>query len=69
MANKTGIVIGLAAIGAGIAFLVTRARAVPPPEGYSCPYCDEVFVTYEELVAHVQSYHPGQRIPLDIEWK
>lgn len=63
-------------IGAGIATAVTvgiyaLARAAPPgpPEGYTCPYCPETFATYEELAEHVQSAHPGERIPLPIEWE
>lgn len=40
----------------------------PPPEGYTCPYCGAPFATYEEMVAHIQSEHPGERIPIDIIW-
>ncbi len=57
--------LGLAAV-VGIAAL---AWAAPPPEGYPCPYCGDPFATYEELVAHVQTEHPGERIPLPIEWE
>lgn len=57
--------LGLAAV-VGIAAL---AWAAPPPEGYVCPYCGATFATYEELVAHVQTEHPGERIPLPIEWE
>ena len=63
-------------IGAGIATAVTVglyawARAAPPapPGGYTCPYCGASFDTYEELADHVQSEHPGERIPLPIEWE
>lgn len=35
---------------------------------YCCPYCTECFDTYDELVAHVQTVHPGERIPIEIEW-
>ena len=35
---------------------------------YTCPYCGATFTTYEELAAHVQTVHPGQRIPIDISW-
>ena len=41
-----------------------------PPLPYCCPYGDnECFATYEELVAHVQTIHPGERIPIDIFWE
>ena len=60
-----GLGLGLAA-AAGIYIL---AQAAPlPPEGYVCPYCGDTFDTYEELVAHVQSQHPNQRIPIHIVW-
>lgn len=45
----------------------TRAKAAPPLE-YCCPYCPWCFATYEELVDHVRDVHPGERIPLPIEW-
>jgi len=42
----------------------------PPPGGYPCPYCDTPpFDTYEELVDHVQTVHPAERIPIDIIWE
>lgn len=44
-------------------------RRVPPPAGYTCPYCGATFETYDELVSHIQSEHPGQRIPIDIIWQ
>lgn len=68
--EKKTVAIGLgaaAAIGALIYF-ATRARAAPP-EGYPCPYCPATFATYEELVEHVTTEHPGERIPLPIEWE
>lgn len=40
-----------------------------PPGEYECPYCQEVFGTFEEMVSHIQSEHPGERIPLPIEWE
>ena len=41
----------------------------PTPTTYSCPYCDAVFNTYEELVAHCKSEHPSEaREPIDISW-
>lgn len=66
---KTGIVVGglgLLTFG-GILYFASRAGAAPP-EGYCCPYCSECFATYEELVDHVKTEHPGERIPLPIEW-
>ncbi|MBA7507348.1 hypothetical protein ES706_06067 [subsurface metagenome] len=60
-----GLGLGLAA-AVGIAAL---ALAAPPAEGYACPYCPATCATYEELVAHVQTEHPGERIPLPIEWE
>ena len=66
----------LAGIGAAIAtaaavgiYALARAAPPAPPEGYICPYCGASFSTYDELVAHVQSAHPGERIPLPIEWE
>ena len=65
--KKAAIGIGVAIIIGGI-MLATKAKAAPP-EGYVCPSCGLVFDTYEELVAHVQTEHPGARIPLEIDWK
>ena len=69
--KNAAIIVGAAAGVGGLAlFLLSRrAGAAPPPGGYVCPYCRESFATYEELVAHVQSVHPGERIPLPIEWE
>ena len=62
-------------IGAGVALvglvgliIYGLTRAAPPTE-YCCPYCPDCFSTFEELVEHVQSEHPGERIPLPIEWE
>jgi len=62
---------GAAAAAAAALYFATRAKAAPPPppEGYVCPYCGATFATYEELVAHVQQYHPGERIPIEITWQ
>lgn len=69
MTDNKAIIIGAVAIGAVMVFVLAKgAKAAPPPEGYCCPYCGECFATYEDLVAHVQSEHAGQRIPLEIEW-
>ncbi len=59
-----GLGLGLAAV-VGITALAWAA----PPVGYPCPYCPETFDTYEDLVAHVQSVHPGERIPIHIIWQ
>ena len=66
MDKKVGIAVGLAAVVAGAVILL--AKGAEPAE-YPCPYCPEVFATYEELTAHVQTAHPGQRIPIDIIWR
>lgn len=66
-----GVVLGLG-LGAAVVATVliyTIAQAAPPPEGYVCPYCGATFDTYEDLVAHVQSEHPGARIPIHIIWQ
>ena len=69
MVNKGAIVLGSLAVGGVLIFALTRkAEAVPPPGGWSCPYCGVTFNTYEELVQHIQTVHPGERIPLPIEW-
>lgn len=43
----------LAAAGAAL-FLTRRPRAEP----HYCPYCDDYFTTYEELLAHLAAEHP-----------
>ena len=35
---------------------------------YPCEYCGYGFSTYEELLAHVQSVHPGERVPVEVVW-
>lgn len=42
-------------------------EAVPKKE-WCCPYCSQCFATYEELVDHVKTAHPGERIPIPIDW-
>ncbi len=44
-------------------------KVTPPVGEYVCAYCGQTFATYDELVAHIQSVHPGERIPLPIEWE
>jgi hypothetical protein len=66
--QKVSIVVAvIAAIGLGAYLYLTRAEAAPPTE-YCCPYCGACFPTYEALVAHIESEHPGERIPIPIEW-
>ena len=67
MADKKvaiGVGLGLIAI-VGVALM---AKAGPARE-YVCPYCFETFDNYTDLVAHVQEQHPGERIPLPIDWE
>jgi len=66
--KKAAIAVGLVGGIGTLVYLATRAKAIPPPEEYVCPYCAAAFNTYEELVAHVQSVHPGERLPIDIIW-
>ena len=40
----------------------------PPGLPYCCFYCSQCFATFDELVAHVQSQHPGERLPILIIW-
>lgn len=66
------VVIGIGA-GIGIAaavgiYAIARAAA-PTPKPYACPYCPDTFSTYEALVDHVTTVHPGERIPIDIIWE
>jgi len=66
--TKQGLAVVGSLVGTGLAIWgVTRVKAAPPLE-YCCPYCPMCFATYEELVDHVQTVHPGERIPLPIEW-
>lgn len=72
MPDKKKVAIGLGIAGLAVlgVYLATReVEAKPPPEGYICPYCGATFATYEELVTHVQTEHPGERIPIDIIWE
>ncbi|GAH60947.1 unnamed protein product [marine sediment metagenome] len=61
-----GLGLGLVGVMAALAW---AAPPTPPPEGYVCPYCGATFDTFEELVSHVQIEHPGERIPIPIEWE
>jgi len=67
--TKQGLAVVGGLVGAGLAILgITKAKAAAPPPEYCCPYCPGCFATYEELVGHVKDVHPGERIPLPIEW-
>jgi len=48
--------------------LVAQMVSAAPPGAYVCPYCGSSFATYEELVQHVQTEHPGERIPIEVIW-
>jgi hypothetical protein len=62
------IILGSLAVGGMLIFALSqKAKAVPPGQ-WTCPYCQATFSSYEDLVAHVQSIHPGERIPLPIDW-
>ena len=66
MKNKAPVIIAGLVIGGILVYALTqRAEAA---EGYPCPYCDQIFPTYEELVAHVTTEHPGDRLPIKIIW-
>ena len=61
------ILAGLAALG--ISKLAKAGPPAPPPEKpYCCPYCPDCFATLEELQEHVATAHPGERIPIPIDW-
>ncbi len=64
--QKTGIGFGIVGLITAIV-AATKAKAAPPTE-YCCPYCDQCFATYGELVDHVKTVHPGERIPIPIDW-
>lgn len=67
--SKAPLVIGAAIAAGAIVFIVSRARAAPPtPEEYVCPYCGLTLPTYDALVEHVQEEHPGERLPIEIDW-
>lgn len=64
--HKVAIAAAAVAAIVGVTYFATRAEAGPGE--YCCPYCGQCFGTYEELVAHIKTQHPGERIPLPIEW-
>lgn len=60
-----GITAAIVGVG-GLAYGIWKF--IKPEKEYCCPYCGQCFATYEELVEHVKTIHPGERIPLPIEW-
>lgn len=64
--QKVGVGLGIVGLITAIV-AATRAKAAPPGE-YCCPYCTDCFPTYQELVDHVRDVHPGERIPIIIDW-
>lgn len=69
MKASTKKVLGIIAAILGVGGLVFGVvKLVEAKKEYCCPYCPECFATYEELVEHVKTVHPGERIPLPIEW-
>lgn len=66
LTKKQKVGAGLGIFGLITVVVVTRAKAAPLE--YCCPYCSICFATYQELVDHVRDVHPGERIPLPIEW-
>lgn len=71
MENKGFVVLGALALGGVMVFALTKKAAAGQPGVYCCPYdpAHGCFDTYEELVAHVQDVHPGERIPIEINWE
>ncbi len=65
--TKQGLVVAgvVGAIALGI--YATTAKAAPPLP-YCCPYCGDCFATLEELQTHVAIAHPGERIPIIVDW-
>jgi len=63
------VIAGGLGLGLVAALAIFTLAGAAPPEGYVCPYCGATFDTYEDLVAHVQSEHPGERIPIHIIWQ
>ena len=61
--GKALLVLGAAVAGL---FLITKASAAPTE--YTCSYCGEKFPTLQELQAHVETVHPGERIPIEVIW-
>ena len=60
---KVGIAVGMAAVGAGIVWLLSKKAVAVPPIIYTCPYCGATFATYAELLAHIELEHPEEPPP------
>jgi hypothetical protein len=55
-------------LGAVVLATILMARPAPAAE-YCCPYGDSLcFATLVELQNHVITMHPGERIPIIINW-
>jgi len=68
MALTKGQKTGLGILGTLAAIFGIRQLAKAAPLEWCCPYCSLCFATYGELVEHVKSEHPGERIPIPIDW-
>ncbi len=55
-------------IGTGIAAILIAGAVKGAPPEYCCPYCAECFPSLAALQEHIQTEHPGDRIPVDIIW-
>ncbi len=55
--------------GAAIAALLLLSKKTQAQDVYTCPYGDGLqFPTLLALQSHVESEHPGERIPISIQW-
>jgi len=61
---SAGVALGLLAL----AIFAIRSQAAQAAQEYPCPYCGEVFTSLSALQSHVQQAHPGERIPISIQW-
>lgn len=72
MTNPAAIAVGAVVIAGGLALVLSRKSAAAGPVEYCCPYEPAgppiCFPTFDELVAHIQLNHPGERIPIEIDW-
>lgn len=66
--NRTAkIATGGLCIGGLITLLyATKSK---PAQKYSCPFCPEVFDTYEQLLEHMANEHPGEEPPPEPSWE
>ena len=61
----SGSMMGLFAMVMVLVLSQTIQASVPQPT-YVCPVCGQKFATYDELLQHFQTAHPGT--PIDINW-